>query len=67
MKLPEDRVDSICLAERPLRPFLKSHFTERVVERGLPISDRGDIRANLLGLSQGPGLRKQPPNSQGVR
>jgi len=43
---------------------LKSRFTERVVERGLPISDRGNIRANLLRLPQGLGLRKQPPNSR---
>jgi len=34
----EDRVDSICLAQRPVRPVLKCHFTERVVKRSLPVS-----------------------------
>jgi hypothetical protein len=60
----EDRVDSICLAQRPVRLVLKSRFTERVVERGLPISDRRNIRANLLRLPRGLGPRKQPPNSR---
>jgi transposase len=46
----EDWVDPISLAQRPVRPVPKSRFTERVVERGLPVSDGRDIRANLLRL-----------------
>jgi len=48
----------------PVRPVLEIRFTERVVEGGLSISDRGNRRANLLRLPQGLGLRKQPTNSR---
>ena len=35
----QDRIDSIRLAECPVRPLLKSGFTERIVERGVTLSN----------------------------
>ena len=35
----QDRVDSICLAECPVRPLLKSGCTEGIVERALALSN----------------------------
>ena len=35
----QDWVDSICLAECPVRPLVKSRCTERIVERGWALSN----------------------------
>jgi hypothetical protein len=43
---------------------LKSRFSERIVKRGLPVSNSGHIRANLLRFPECSGLGEQPTDAR---
>src|SRR4051794_27446478 len=56
----QDRVDSIRLAEGPVRPLFKSGCTGRIFERGLALPNGRDVRANFLRFLEGPCLGEEP-------